>query len=109
MTMIIEERTKKVTRLLLRFLKQENLLVEYKKDFNIELKLKSIGVKCEEHIFSLEEFIQLRINRCYGRYDDLLSMLIDRTLVYDKCKYEHWYTINGRWMKYFYKNKTFLK
>ena len=57
MTMIIEERTKKVTRLLLRFLKQENLLIEYKRDFNIELKLMTLDIKYEKQIFSLEEFI----------------------------------------------------
>ena len=107
--MIIDERTKKVTRLLLRFLKQENLLMEFKKDFNPNLKLKSVGIICEKQIFSLEEFIQIRLNRCYGRYDDLLSLLIDRTLVYNKCEYKHWNTINGRWIRYFYKNKTFLK
>ena len=107
--MIIEERTKKVTRLFLRFLKQENLLMEFKKDFNPELKLKYVGIIYEKQIFSLEEFIQLRLNRCYVRYNDLLSMLIDRTLVYSKCKYRKWNTINGRWIKYFYKNTTFLK
>ena len=107
--MIIEERTKKVIKLFLRFLKQENLLVEFKKDFNPNLKLKSVGIICEKQISSLEEFIQIRLNKCYGRYDDLLSLLIDRTLVFDKCKYKHWHTINVRWIRFFYKNTTFLK
>ena len=108
MTMIIEERTKKVTRLLIRFLKQENLLVEFKKDFNPNLKLKSIGIKCEKQIFSLEEFIQLRLNRCYGKSDYLLSILIDKTLVYNQCKYKHWSNIESSWRKFFLKNTTFL-
>ena len=109
MTMIIEERTKKVTRLLLRFLKQENLLMEYKKDFNPDLKLKSVRIICEKQIFSLEEFIQLRLNRCYGRYNNILSELIDKTLVFDKCAYKHWRNINERWVKFFLKHTTFLK
>ena len=106
--MIIEERTKKVTRLLLRFLKQENLLVEFKKDFNPNLKLKSIGIKCEKKIFSLEEFIQLRLNRCHFNKDYILSILIDKTLVYNQCKYKHWCNIESSWRKFFYKNTTFL-
>ena len=108
MTMIIEEITKKVTRLLLRFLKQENLLVEFKKDFNPNLKLISLKIKCEKQIFSLEEFIQLRLNRCYGNYDYMLSTLIDKTLVYNQCKYKHWGNIESSWNKFFLKNKTFL-
>ena len=107
--MINEKRTKKVTRLLLRFLKQENLLVEFKKDFNPNLKLKSVGIKCEKQISSLEEFIQLRLNKCYFNKDYIFTSLIDRTLVYNQCKYKHWYLVNLRWAKYFCKNKTFLK
>ena len=106
--MIIEERTKKVTRLLIRFLKQENLLMEYKKDLDIELKLRSLNFKCEEQIFSLEEFIQLRLNRCYGKSDYFLSILIDKTLVYNQCKYKHWRNIESSWRKFFLKNTTFL-
>ena len=106
--MIIEERTKKVTRLLIRFLKQENLLVEFKKDFDPNLKLKSVGIKCEKQIYSLEEFIQLRINRCYGKSDYFLSILIDKTLVYNECKYKHWCNIESIWRKVVVKNITFL-
>ena len=106
--MIIEERTKKVTRLLLRFLKQENLLVEFKKDFNPNIKLKSVGIICEKQIFSLEEFIQLRLNKCYGNHDYFLSTLIDKTLVYSQCKYKHWRNIESSCRKFFIKNKTFL-
>ena len=107
--MIIEERTKKVTRLLLRFLKQENLLVEFKKDFNPNLKLKSVGIKCEKQISSLEEFIQLRLNKYYFNKDDIFTSLIDRTLVYNQCKYKHWCNMESSWRKFFLKNKTFLK
>ena len=106
--MIIEERTKKVTRLLLRFLKQENLLVEFKKDFNPNIKLKYVDIIYEKQIFSLEEFIQLRLNRCYGNYNYILSTLIDKTLVYKQCKYKHWGNIESSWNKFFLKNKTFL-
>ena len=66
--MIIEERTKKAIKLFLRFLKQENLLMEYKKDLDIELKLRSLDFKCEKQIFSLEEFIQMRLNKSNGNY-----------------------------------------
>ena len=107
--MIIEERTKKAIKLFIRFLKQENLLMEYKKDLDIELKLRSLDFKCEEQIFSLEEFIQMRLNKSNGDYKCIFKSLIDKTLVFDKCKYKHWYTINGRWVKFFYKNTTFLK
>ena len=107
--MIIEERTKKAIKLFLRFLKQENLLMEYKKDLDIELKLRSLDFKCEEQIFSLEEFIQLRLNRCYGKSDYFLSILIDKTLVYNQCKYKHWHNIESSWRKFFLKNTTFLK
>ena len=106
--MIIEERTKKVTRLLLRFLKQENLLVEFKKDFDPNLKLKYVDIICEKQIYSLEEFIQLRLNRCYGKSDYFLSMLIDKTLVYKQCKYKHWGNIESSWRRFFLINKTFL-
>ena len=106
--MIIEERTKKVTRLFLRFLKQENLLVEFKKDFDPNLKLKSVGIICEKQISSLEEFIQLRLNRCYSGHDYILSVLIDKTLVYRQCKYNHWRNIEPSWKKFFLKNKNFL-
>ena len=107
--MIIEERTKKVTRLLLRFLKQENLLVEFKKDFDPNLKLKYVDIICEKQIYSSEEFIQLRLNRCYGKSDYFLSMLIDKTLVYKQCKYKHWGNIESSWRRFFLINKTFLK
>ena len=107
--MIIEERTKKVTRLLLRFLKQENLLVEFKKDFNPNLKLKSVGIKCEKQISSLEEFIQLRLNKCYFNKDYIFTSLIDRTLVYSKCEYRHWGSIDDKWGDFFRANRTFLK
>ena len=107
--MIIEERTKKAIKLFLRFLKQENLLMEYKKDLNIELKLKSIGIKYEKQIFSLEEFIQMRINKSNGDYFHIFTSLIDRTLVYSKCEYKHWGSIDNKWGNFFRANRTFLK
>ena len=73
--MIIEERTKKAIKLFLRFLKQENLLMEYKKDLDIELKLRSLNFKCEEQIFSLEEFIQMRLNKSNGNYGNFYEIL----------------------------------
>ena len=107
--MIIEETTKKAIKLFLRFLKQENLLIEYKKDLNIELKLKSIGIKYEKQIFSLEEFIQMRINKSNGDYFHIFTSLIDRTLVYSKCEYRHWSSIDVKWGDFFRANRTFLK
>ena len=107
--MIIEERTKKAIKLFLRFLKQENLLMEYKKDLNIELKLRSLNFKCEKQIFSLEEFIQMRLNKSNGDYSYIFKSLIDRTLVYSKCEYKHWGSIDDKWGAFFWANRTFLK
>ena len=109
MTMIIEERTKKAIKLLLRFLKQENLLIEYKKDFNIELKLMTLDIKYEKQIFSLEEFIQLRINKSHGNYNHIFKSLIDKTLVYKKCEYMNWDSIDVKWGDFFWANRNFLK
>ena len=109
MTMIIEERTKKAIKLFLRFLKQENLLMEYKKDFNIELKLRSLDFKCKEQIFSLEEFIQMRLNKSNGDYNYIFKSLIDKTLVYKKCEYRNWDSIDVKWGDFFWANRNFLK
>ena len=107
--MIIEEKTKKATRLFLRFLKQQNLLMEYKKDLDIELKLKSVGIICKKQIFSLEELIQLRINKSDGDYNYIFKSLIDKTLVYKKCEYRNWDDIDDKWGAFFRANRTFLK
>ena len=107
-TMVIEERTKKAIKLLLRFLKQKNLLVEYKKDLNPKNKLENIGVKCDEPI-TLEELIQIRLNQCRGDNEYILETLFDKTLVYRACKYGGWNIINDSWHRFFRNNKTFLK
>ena len=109
MTMIIEERTKKAIKLFLRFLKQENLLMEYKKDLDIELKLSIQNIKCKEQISSLEEFIQLRINKSHGDYNYIFKSLIDKTLVYKKCEYGNWDSIDVKWGDFFWANRNFLK
>ena len=107
--MIIEERTKKAIKLFLRFLKQENLLMEYKKDLDIELKLMILDIKYEKQIFSLEEFIQLRINKSHGNYNHIFKSLIDKTLVYKKCEYSNWGDIDNKWCAFFWADRTFLK
>ena len=107
--MIIEEKTKKAIKLFLRFLKQENLLMEYKKDLDIELKLRILDIKCEEQIFSLEEFIQMRLNKSNGDYNYIFESLIDRTLVYKKCEYRKWSAIDDKWGTFFWANRAFLK
>ena len=105
--MVIEERTKKTIQLLLRFLKQKNLLVEYKKDLNPKNKLENVGIACDEPI-TLEELIQIRLNRSNGDNEYILATVFDKTLVYNRCAYEHWRVINESWRNFFFKNKTFL-
>lgn len=107
MTMIIEEKTKKAIKLLLRFLKQKNLLVEFKKDFNPNVKLKSLNIICDEQI-SLEELIQIRLNRNKFNKSDILESLIDKTLYFRVAKYKNWEKIDDEWREFYRKNKTFL-
>ena len=83
--------------------------MEYKKDFNIELKLRSLDFKCKEQIFSLEEFIQMRLNKSNGDYNYIFKSLIDKTLVYKKCEYSNWDDIDNKWGAFFWANRTFLK
>lgn len=106
-TMIIEERTKKATKLLLRFLKQKNLLVEFKKDFNPNVKLKSLDIICNEQI-SLEELIQIRLNRSKFNKSFILESLIDKILYFRVAKYKDWSKIDDEWRKFYRINKTFL-
>lgn len=106
--MVIEKKTKKAIKLLLRFLKQKNLLVEYKKDLNPKKKLENIGIKCDKQI-TLEELIQIRLNQSYHDNDFILETLFDKTLVYRVCEYGGWNIINDSWKRFFRNNKTFLK
>ena len=107
-TMIIEERTKKATKLLLRFLKQKNLLVEFKKDFNPNVKLKSLNIICYDEHISLEELIQIRLNRCKFSKSYILESLIDKILYFRAAKYKDWSKIDDEWRKFYRINKTFL-
>ena len=106
--MIIEERTKKATKLLLRFLKQKNLLVEFKKDFNPNVKLKSLNIICYDEHISLEELIQIRLNRCKFSKSYILESLIYKILYFRAAKYKDWSKIDDEWRKFYRINKTFL-